>query len=121
MSIVPRGRPKGKPRVKISLYLTKETRGKIDSEVDARNDKKSSRGKVVESKFESQMIKFACDECQKPIQPSEDHIMLGNVALIKSGKIAQLQQVHLCDKGCLVSFFTKALNRPVLVTTINGN
>lgn len=47
-----RGRPKdSEKRVKVNLLLKPETRDRMDAEIDKNDKNKSSRGRVVESKF----------------------------------------------------------------------
>ena len=45
------GRPKQEPRVRINIYVRDETKAKIDSMVIKKDDAKSSRGRIVDEKF----------------------------------------------------------------------
>jgi len=62
------------------------------------------------------MVKYFCNDCETLINPNSDHIVLGNVVMVKSGKVQQVQEVHLCDNKCCISFMNKGWNRPVLVS-----
>jgi len=63
------------------------------------------------------MIKFACDDCKAPIEPSQDHICIQQSILIKDGKMMRPDPLHFDKKECMNSFFTKLLNRSNLITS----
>lgn len=70
------------------------------------------------------MIKLFCDGdgCGKPIADEDNQIMIANgSAIVQSGKIARLPPLNFCCQSCMAKFFTKMINRPVLVQAANSN
>jgi hypothetical protein len=47
------GRPPGKPRKRMNVYVLPETLNAIDTIVDRKDAARCSRGKVVDQKFQS--------------------------------------------------------------------
>lgn len=67
------------------------------------------------------MLKAECDECHKPIAPSDDHIEIAQMVIVDKKEGQRFQGLHLCGKGCLCKYLDKVATRPLLVGAQNGN
>lgn len=60
------------------------------------------------------MIKYLCDDCQKPLE-QPPMIMVREIVFIKPEGPQAMQNLHFCDQKCLTSSIVKAVNKPSLI------
>jgi hypothetical protein len=53
------------------------------------------------------MVTFQCNDCKKPLAPTDNQIVIPQMIFVEGGRRGTLQDGNFCDKGCLNSWLTK--------------